>query len=95
MTYKLTNKAAADYARLYQYGIENFGYEQAECYAEGMEKRFEAIGNSPFMYPLVDQYLEGCRRSVYGVHSIYYRQSQAYAEIVRIISREDIDEALK
>jgi len=51
MTYKLTNKAAADYARLYQYGIENFGYEQAEYYAEGMEKRFEAIGNSPFCIP--------------------------------------------
>ncbi|MBQ0794895.1 type II toxin-antitoxin system RelE/ParE family toxin [uncultured Zhongshania sp.] len=95
MIYKLTNKAASDYARLYQYGIENFGYERADSYAEGMEKQFQAIGENPLRYPAVDQYFDGCRRSVYYVHSIYYRQCTDCVEIVRILSREDISRGLR
>ena len=93
--YKLTEKAAADFARLYEYGIDTFGLEQAEQYTEGMEKRFVTIAENPLLYPAVDEIVKGCRRSVYGVHSIYYRHCSGYVEIIRILKREEPGEALK
>lgn len=90
MNYRLTSKAADDYERLYQYGIENFGYQQADNYAEGMENQFEIIGDNPLRYPAINEYFDGCRRSVYHAHSIYYRQCTDCVEIVRILSRQDM-----
>lgn len=92
--YKLTEKAAADFARLYEYGIDNFGYEQAEQYTEDMEKQLDTIAANPLLYPALDEIVKGCRRSVCGVHSIYYRQCTGYVEIIRILNREDPTKAL-
>jgi toxin ParE1/3/4 len=90
VNYRLTIKAADDYEKLYQYGIENFGYQQADSYAEGMENQFEIIGDNPLRYAAINQYFEGCRRSVYWAHSIYYQQCTDCVEIVRILSRQDM-----
>ena len=92
--YKLTEKAAADFARLYDFGLDVFGFEQAESYTEGMENRFDEIAISPLLYSAAKDIFNGCRHSVYGVHSIYYRQCTDYVEIIRILSRENPAKAM-
>lgn len=87
--YSLSQLAEEDIRRLYRYGIESFGLVQADSYFDGLFARFDAIAESPMLYPQVDHIRPGYRRSVYGVHSIYYRAAGATVEIMRVLGRED------
>ncbi|MCH7944323.1 MAG: type II toxin-antitoxin system RelE/ParE family toxin [Proteobacteria bacterium] len=51
--------------------------------------RLQAIADKPKLYPAADNIRKGYRRSVFGVHSIYYRIHGEGVEIVRILGRED------
>lgn len=90
--YYLSSDAAEDIERLFlSLGIELFGAQQATKYIDGLEKRLEHIANSPVVYPDVAHIRSGYRRSVYGVHSIYFREIDGHSvEIVRIIGREGL-----
>lgn len=89
--YYLSPDAAEDIERLFLFGIERFGAQQATKYIDGLEKRLEHIANSPVVYPDVAHIRAGYRRSVYGVHSIYFREIGSHGvEIIRIIGREDL-----
>src|SRR3546814_17940579 len=88
-SYSLSQLAAEDIRRLYRHGIEKFGLAQADGYLDGLFSRFDAIAESPALYPRVDHIRPGYRRSVYGVHSIYYRAEGTGVEIMRILGRED------
>lgn len=89
--YSLNLLAEEDVRRLYRYGIERFGLVQADSYFDGLFARLDAIAESPMLYPQVDHIRPGYRRSVYGVHSIYYRTAGTTVEIMRVLSREDPD----
>ncbi len=91
--YRKTKKADADLARIFEYGIDNFGAAQAIKYLKDLELRFEAIAENPFMYTAVDDIRKGYRRSVCGVHSIYYRinMNNGVVEIMRLIKRGKTD----
>jgi len=89
--YSLSQLAEEDVRRLYRYGIEKFGLIQADSYFDGLFARFDAIAESPALYPKVDHIRPGYRRSVYGVHSIYYRAAGTAVEIMRVLGREDPD----
>ncbi|EKE68468.1 type II toxin-antitoxin system RelE/ParE family toxin [Oceanibaculum indicum] len=94
--YNLSQLAEDDIRRLYRYGIEKYGLAHADRYFDGLFARFDAIAESPALYPRVDHIRPGYRRSVYGVHSIYYRETDSGAEIMRVLSREnpsDLEEA--
>ena len=87
--YKLSPDAAEDIERLFLFGIEYFGTVQATTYLDGLELRLTKIGQTPTIYPQVTHIRAGYRRSVYGVHSIYYREVDIdTVEIIRIIGRE-------
>ena len=94
MTYKLSNAAKRDVARIYWRGVEIFGEEQAVRYFEALIQRFERIAQAPRLYPSVEYIQEGYRRSVCGVDSIYYRVNGRVVEIMRVLGRQDIDENL-
>lgn len=89
--YSLSQLAEEDIRRLYRYGIEQFGLTQADRYFDGLFAWIDAIAESPALYPRVDHIRPGYRRSVYGVHSIYYRETGTTVEIMRVLSREDPD----
>ncbi len=91
MGYKLTNKADADLQRLYEWGLDNHGLEKANSYFDGIVERFHQIGRTPMMWQGVDHIRQGYRRSVFGVHSIYYHiLDDKSVEIARILRAEDI-----
>ena len=70
--YLLSERASSDLYRLYEYGVMTFGLQQADNYFDGIINRFQEIADNPQLYPKVDHILKGYRRSVFGVHSIYY-----------------------
>ena len=87
--YSLSELAAGDVARLYRYGIVQFGPVQADSYYEALFARFEQISEMPTLYPLVAYIRPGYRRSVFGGHSIYYRVMDDGVRIERVLGRED------
>jgi toxin ParE1/3/4 len=91
--YDLSGAAAADFEAIFEYGIENFGLEQAVTYQNGLTQRFEALAARPEQYPAVDHIRVGYRRSVYEAHSIYYRIQKDGVLIVRILGQQALDSA--
>jgi toxin ParE1/3/4 len=86
--YRLSPEAEGDLDRIYDFGIDRFGLEQANKYLDAIEQRFGEIAQSPLTYPAVDYIRVGYRRSVCGSHSIYYRLNDSLVEIMRIIGEE-------
>ncbi len=93
--YELTKAAAEDFERIFDYGIDTFGLDQALKYLNGMKQRFDELAEQPRLYPAVDHIREGYRRSVYGSHSIYYRTETRRVLIVRILGRQDPAKAFR
>lgn len=87
--YRLSAAAVDDLKRLYRHGIEQFGIAQADSYFDGLFDRFDKLCENPRLYPAVDPIRPGYRRSVFGVHSIYYRLLGDTVEVMRVMGRED------
>ncbi len=92
--YKLTESAANDFQRIFEFGIDTFGLSQALDYQHGLKLRFGQLAEQPLLYTAVDHIREGYRRSVYKSHSIYYQPQAEYVLIVRILGRQDIEASL-
>ena len=86
---RLAPAAERDLINIALYGMEQFGIEQSEQYRDKLKQRFLELAEAPLMYPAVDDLREGYRRSVCGVHSIYYRIYADYVEIVRVLGRQN------
>ena len=87
--YRLSEKTRSDLYRLYEYGVLTFGLRQADNYFDGIISRFQELADKPQLYPKVDYIRKGYRRSVFGVHSIYYTILNDEILITRVLGRED------
>ena len=85
---RLAPAAEQDLINIALYGMERFGIDQSERYRDQLKRRFLELTEAPLMYPAVDDIREGYRRSVCGVHSIYYRLHTDYVEIMRVLGRQ-------
>ena len=94
MSYKLSEHAKDDLIRIHQYGMRKFGEAQADRYFYAFFDQFERIAQKPYLYQAVDHIRLGYRRCICGVDSIYYRICEGDVEIMSIIRKQDIDEAL-
>ena len=92
INYKLTFDAKSDLRRIYNYGLEKWGTNQADRYYNNLFDKFEEIAESPYLYMAVDDIREGYRRSVCGMDNIYYRVVDNIVEIMNILGRQDVDE---
>lgn len=92
--YRLSQAADEDFENIFDYGIDTFGLEQATVYQTGMKMRFDEMAAHPMRYNAVDHIKKGYRRSVFGVHSIYYKIEKEGIQIVRILGRQDPNNAL-
>ena len=88
--YKLSGEARADLIAIARYGDERFGVSQSDRYRDQITRHFELLARQPLLFPAVDHIRAGYRRSVCGVHSIYYRVTDQGVEIMRLIGRQDI-----
>jgi len=52
--YRLSKKAIGDLDRLYEFGVKQFGLEQADRCFDGSLARFQAIVRDPRLAPVVE-----------------------------------------
>lgn len=95
MHYELRISAIADgdLSAIYRYGFQQWGEERADAYYNALIDHFRLLCENPFLYTAVDEIRAGYRRSVCGVHSIFYRISDNHIEIMTIIGRQDFHDA--
>ena len=91
--YKISESAKADLARIYLWGLRQFGEAQADRYYDELFACFERIGENPQRYPQTDL-RQGYRRCVTRSDTIYYRITDGIAEIMAIIGQQDTSELL-
>ncbi len=63
--YRLTNAADADIDRLFVFGFEKFGLEQADTYVDGLYEQLDDLTEYPQRWPAVSHIRAGLRRCVY------------------------------
>ena len=83
--YTLSEVADRDLNGIAEYGVLNFGVERTRQYQAELKAHFEILANEPLLYPAVDEIREGYRRSVCGVHAVYYRITDTGVEIMALI----------
>lgn len=93
-SYRLTKAADNDFASIFEFGIAQFGLEQATKYQYAMIEQFERLATTPFLYASVDYIRKNYRRCAYRSHSIYYIVEGECVLIVRILGRQNIEKAL-
>lgn len=86
--YRLAESAKQDLIDIALYGDEHFGVAQSDQYRDQIKQRFAVLAAQLMLYPAVEHIRAGYRRSVCGVHSIYYRIEAQGVEIVRILGRQ-------
>jgi len=89
--YWFSRAAEQDLRDIASYGDEQFGTVRSDLYRERLKARFSLLAEQPLLYPAVDHIRPGYRRSVCGVHSIYYRIRRDGVEIVRVIHHQDFE----
>lgn len=87
--YLLSDKARSDLYRLYELGVRTFCLQQVDSYFDGIINRFQELAHNPQIYPKVDHIRKDYRRSVFGVHSIYYLVLNDEILIIPVLWRED------
>lgn len=92
--YWLAGAADEDFLGIARYGDRNFGPEASNAYRERLKAHLSRLAERPFMYPAVDHIKDGMRRSVCGVHVIYYQVFDDGVEIVRILRSQDVETSL-
>lgn len=93
-SYRLSNEAKNDLIRIHQYGVERFGMNQTDLYFEAFFECFESIARNPFSFEPVDYIRKGYRRCSCGSDTIYYRMCDHVVEIMTIVGRQDLLNAL-
>jgi toxin ParE1/3/4 len=88
-SYRLSKAAEEDLIGIALYGDDHFGISQSNRYRDKLGQRFSALAEQPLHYPAVDHLREEYRRSVCGVHSIFYRIDGNVVEIIRILKSQD------
>ena len=88
--YRLSKKAESDLLEIAVHGDREFGIALSDKYRDKLKKQFSTIGNNPLLYPAVDHIRIGYRRSVCGVHSIYFKISDdGVSEIITILRSQN------
>lgn len=87
--YRLAPAADKDLEGIWFFGLERFGMEQADNYYYALMCHFDVLAENPLSYPAVEHIRVGYRRSVCGVHSVFYKVAGDQVEIMRIIGQQD------
>jgi toxin ParE1/3/4 len=89
--YDLSELAKQDLLSIYEYGINQFGVDQADKYFELMHDCFSKIAKNPYMFPIVPSIKSNYHKCVCGVEAIYFKVETAGVLIVTIIGRQDFE----
>ena len=83
--YKLSSKADADLAGIYEYTILNFGSEQGRAYLLGLHEHFAALSEHPMQGSSAHEFALNLRRFEYQSHIVFYVPAKQGVRIVRVL----------
>ena len=92
--YRLSNIAKEDLISIACWSDEHHGIERSNQYRDDLKAHFMFLAENPLLYPAVDHIRFGYRRSVCGVHSVYYRIDGGIVEIMSVLRAQDPDRHL-
>jgi toxin ParE1/3/4 len=93
-SYTLAEEADQDFEAIFEYGLDTFGKKAAMDHQNNLIRHFEDLAKFPLHYQAVDHIRKDYRRSVCGVHTIFYRIDDDHITIIRILGRQDPFRAL-
>ena len=92
--YRLSNIAKEDLLAIARWGDEHHGVERSNQYRDTLKAHFALLAENSLLYPAVEHIRPGYRRSVCGVHSVYYRIDGEIVEIMSVLRAQDPDKHL-
>ncbi len=92
--YRLNNIAKEDLLAIARWGDEHHGVKRSNQYRDDLKAHFTFLAGNPLLYPAVGHIRPGYRRSVCGVHSVYYRIDGDTVEIMSVLRAQDTDKHL-
>ena len=84
-SYRLAKTAEADLIEIVRYGDEYYGIERSNQYRDQLKAHFELLAANAELFQAVDHIRPRYRRSVCGVHAIYYRIVEEGIEIMALM----------
>jgi toxin ParE1/3/4 len=85
--YKVSVKAETDLARMYEYGIETFGLEQAQTYLLGMHTLFQVLAGNANLGRDASEFMFSLKRFSYKSHTIFYIATDIDILIIRVLNQ--------
>jgi toxin ParE1/3/4 len=93
--FRLSAKARVDLIEIGRYTQQAWGREQRNRYLSGLDEAFHLLAREPHRGRSCDDIRQGYLKYHVGRHVIFYRQSGADIEIIRILhERMDIEARL-
>ena len=84
-TIELTHDAERDLIEIYLYGIEHFGYAQAERYLATLNEKMAVVTDNASFGADYDFVNDGLRRYECASHAIYYQPTDTGILVLRIL----------
>ena len=85
--YKLSVECKSDLAHIYEYGIDNYGLNQAQDYMLGLHELFQTLAENVNLGRNAPEFFPSLKRFMYKSHMIFYLQSDSGVFIVRTLSQ--------
>lgn len=85
--YKLSKECEIDISKMYEYGIEKFGLDQAQEYLIGLHDLFHTLTENSGIGRDASEFYPSLKRFIYKSHIIFYLQSDSGIFIVRTLSQ--------
>lgn len=94
--YRITRLAQSDIQNIWNYTAEQWSYDQAEKYIDGLFLCFDAIASGAMQGRSVDFIRQGYKKAAYGRHMVFFRiGTDQVTEIIRVLhSSMDIESRL-
>ena len=85
--YKLSRLAETDLAKIYEFGIENFGLKQAQDYLSGMHILLKILSDNVTLGRDASEFASSLRRFSYKSHTVFYLVNDVDIFIVRVLNQ--------
>ena len=85
VNYKLSPKATEDFARLYEYGINQFGLLQAQNYSNQLHETLNSLLKRPELWRKAFYIKSGLYTYRYHSHIIFFNNDETHIHIARIL----------
>lgn len=85
MPIKFSRRASTDLEEIYDYGVQHFGYAQADVYSAGLHVTFELLAKNVLLARIRTEFRRPVRIHPWRSHSIVYVAESDGIYIVRIL----------